>query len=85
MIQFIQTIKRNRTFKAIKKQLQKEKAERRKFEINNSHDDLSDLADIERLLISKWKYQYICMKTVKSANFYVDHFRKVKEARLSIK
>jgi len=85
MIQFIQTIKRNRTFKAIKKQLQKEKAERRKFEINNSHDDLSDLADIERLLISKWKYQCVCMMTVKSANFYVDHFRKVKEARLSIK
>ena len=81
MKKIILSIKRNRTWNAIKARLQAEKHEAKNVKVN-IHDDLSDLSFDEKRSVKYFqKAGEIKLNYIRSS-FNLDHFRKVIEARL---
>lgn len=83
MKRIILSIKRNRTWNVIKARLQAEKAEAQSSK-DNHLDDLSDLHVDEYNSMLHWVGISFKSDVIRSS-FNLDHFRKVKEARLSSK
>jgi hypothetical protein len=81
MKKIIYSIRRSRKFKAI----QKRNKENRPSETTiNIFDDLSDLSQVERRNFFFWHGVIKAEENLIRSHFNLDHWRKVKEARLSI-
>lgn len=81
MKKILLSIKRNRTFKAIKANLQKERSEEAKNK-NNLFDEMKDLSQYERKSVRYWKYLFLEKESTIRSSFNVDLWRKVKRSRL---
>lgn len=84
MKKIILSIRRNRTFKAIKSRLEIERIEDQKSP-ENFLDELKDLSRSESKAFHSFNTEYIFNDDCIRSSFNLKHWRKVKEARLSIK
>lgn len=76
MKKIIQTIRRNRIFRSIRNRKQEDS-------INiNIFDDLSDLSQVERKNMFYWYGVINNEENLIRSNFNLDHWRKVRQARL---
>lgn len=76
MKKIIQTIRRNRIFRSIRNRKQEDSMN------INIFDDLSDLSQVERKNIFYWYGVINNEEKLIRSNFNLDHWRKVKQARL---
>jgi len=84
MKKIILSIRRNRTFKAIKSKLESDRISEYKSKANFL-DEMKDLSKSELKAFHSFNTEYIFNDDCIRSSFNLKHWRKVKEARLSTK